>query len=271
MNKKIKMLIILILGLFIFIPSIKAVDYGQCIKRYGSMSISAGNSTSASKAGSVTISGGNSSWSAKDVRMTATIKARSGYNLTKLYYALGTCTDEITGLDGKHSSYVITVNINHGYVAKLSAWGTMVNQKILSTQKDGEEIRQKLEIGTKRKAASVKFYDESRPAITTAGSGTATVEKVKCDLFKDILNKYWTWVMVLMPIVTILLISFDTLKVIISSDPENGGGKDGNSMTLPKVGSNAIKRMTALVVLMLLPYILSIVFGWFGLDKYWCF
>ena len=273
MKKKIMLILVFIIGLFMFNVNVKAkVDYGQCITKYGSMNItSMGSNHSTLKGGSVSFTGRNLKWSSSPVNITVDIRAQKDYKLTNIYYVIGNCSDEITGLDGKSSSYKISVHVDKGYVQKLSVWGTMVNTKVLATQKNGQEVSQRLKVGTKRKSVSVKFYNKSKPAATTKGSGGATVEKAKCDLFKDILNKYWTWVMVIMPILTILLISFDTLKVIISSDPDGGGGKDGNSMTLPKVASNAIKRMTALIVLMLLPYLIDIIFGWFGLSKYWCF
>ena len=91
-------------------------------------------------------------------------------------------------------------------------------------------------------------YDEDKHSIQCEnGDGTS---------IKDLIDKYWTWIMILAPIALILLISVDMLKSILSSN------EDG----LKKAGKNAINRTIAVIVLLFLPYILELVLGWFGLE-----
>ena len=206
--------------------------------------------------------------------MKFTITATEGYYITNIYYSIGDCDGEITGLDSYMknyaSSYGITLTVNKGYVSNFTVWGLMQNTSYMKTQKASNgttttNVRRQL--GIRKTSMIVRFYDgKVSSAANNNNNKSYEVESFKCEMFTSFLKKYWTWVMVLMPILTILLISLDLVKVIVASDPESGGGKDGNSMTLPKVSSNAIRRMTALVVLLLLPYILSTIFGLFNLP-----
>lgn len=74
-----------------------------------------------------------------------------------------------------------------------------------------------------------------------------------------LLDKYWAWVFVLIPIALLIFISLDFLKAFFS----------GKSDDMKKASSNAIKRVIAALLLMLTPVIVKAVFGIFGLT--FCF
>ena len=85
-------------------------------------------------------------------------------------------------------------------------------------------------------------------------------EKIQCQTLQDLLDKYWTWVMVLAPIATIILITIDFVGPILAGD-------SGEAMK--KASDRAFKRSLALVLLIMLPVIVNLLFGLFGIET--CF
>ena len=73
---------------------------------------------------------------------------------------------------------------------------------------------------------------------------------------KDLIDEYWSIVMVLVPIVLMLLMSIDFIKALAANDQEQ----------LKKSGNSAIKRTIAAVILLMLPALLSMILGWVGLE-----
>ena len=73
---------------------------------------------------------------------------------------------------------------------------------------------------------------------------------------KDLIDEYWSIVMVLVPIVLMLLMSIDFIKALTANDQEQ----------LKKSGNSAIKRTIAAVILLMLPALLSMILGWVGLE-----
>ena len=268
MKNKLLMLIIFITMTIIMIPSLKATsfDYGTCIENYGTITyVSAGNdNANISDHGNGNINykneENNKTWGDPDVPVTFdfVIQASKNHYITNIYYRVGNCNGEITGFDptDNYSSYEFSVKIDKGYVKKFTAWGMQ--------QKDGTELNDRLKTGINKESVNVKFY--SQKTTTTTSGGASGPKQVKCVEFSELLNRYWTMVIIIMPILTILLIAVDLLKVIISSDPDTGGGDKGSSKTLKKVGNDAIKRMIALVILLILPFIVRTIFGWFGIN-----
>ena len=62
--------------------------------------------------------------------------------------------------------------------------------------------------------------------------------------------------MFLTPILLIVMITLDFLKAMTS----------GDSDSIKKSSNDAFKRVIAAVVLIMLPWALSVIFGWFGLN-----
>lgn len=73
---------------------------------------------------------------------------------------------------------------------------------------------------------------------------------------QDIVDEYWKYIMILAPVGLILLITFDFVKAITSSSDDQ----------LKKSSNDALKRTIATVVLLMLPVLLKLVLGWFGIE-----
>lgn len=83
------------------------------------------------------------------------------------------------------------------------------------------------------------------------------VKDIKCDTsISELIKDYWKWVMFLVPLLLIVLITLDFVKAMSS----------GDSDSIKKSSNNAIKRVIAAVILLALPWVLSVIFGWFGLE-----
>ena len=85
-------------------------------------------------------------------------------------------------------------------------------------------------------------------------------ETLKCKTLQNLLDKYWTWVMILAPMATVILITIDFVGPILSGN---------SSETLKKASDKAVKRAIALVILLMLPVIVNLLFGLFGIET--CF
>lgn len=70
------------------------------------------------------------------------------------------------------------------------------------------------------------------------------------------LHKYWRWIMILTPILLIVMITIDFVKALSNNDSD----------AIKKSSTNAVKRVIAGVILLALPMLLDIIFGWFGLE-----
>lgn len=87
---------------------------------------------------------------------------------------------------------------------------------------------------------------------------TGKMEKqTECDEeIQKLIDKYWKWLTILAPVALILLITIDFLKAVVASDENQ----------LSKSANNALKRTIAVVVLLVLPALLKMILGWFGLN-----
>lgn len=254
--KKINMLIIMILLSFlVFIPSVRAeISYGSCIKKYtdsyikytgsGMDAYDVPRTYSTGKQGNIDFSKGNHKWKDTPVEFTFRVQANLKHTVNSIMYNIGSCSSEITGFPKGKRNVDFKVRIANGYVAEFSVWGTQ--------KKDNSDSITAI----RKETQKVKYNNPGQEPVTLEENeaGQKIGQKVKCDAIHDILDKYWGWALALAPILTILLISFDLVTVIISNDVDR----------MKKVGSNAVKRMTALVILLFLPYILELLFGFFN-------
>lgn len=87
-------------------------------------------------------------------------------------------------------------------------------------------------------------------------------ELAKCDKkISKLIKKYWKWVMFLTPLGLIVLMTVDFAKAMSSEDAD----------AVKKSSSNAIKRVIAAVILLALPWVIKVVFTWFGIEQFLCF
>lgn len=77
--------------------------------------------------------------------------------------------------------------------------------------------------------------------------------------FRGLLKKYWSWVTFLVPFALIGFISYDFIRAVTSNDSD----------AVKKSSSNAFKRVIAAILLLLSPYLVYVIMGWFGLT--FCF
>lgn len=75
----------------------------------------------------------------------------------------------------------------------------------------------------------------------------------------DLLTKYWSYVMIIMPLITVVLVMSDFIKAVLISDSDS----------IKKSSNNAFKRVFALVLLLMSPVILNTILGFFGFT--FCF
>lgn len=97
----------------------------------------------------------------------------------------------------------------------------------------------------------------NRNGMTTSNTNKSRLKSDMCsDELREMLNKAWKIIMIFSPALLILMTSIDFFKAITSGDSDK----------LKKSSGNALKRTLAFVLLILLKFILSTVFGWVGLD-----
>lgn len=90
---------------------------------------------------------------------------------------------------------------------------------------------------------------------------TSEVCKEGEDSLTDLIYKYWGYVMVAAPCLLMVMVVVDFLKAITGNDAD----------ALKKSGNNAIKRVIATVLLLMVPLIVRIVFKLVGIENYLCF
>lgn len=112
--------------------------------------------------------------------------------------------------------------------------------------------------GTTTVAASIKSNNNF---ICKEGDTLGKKDKNGNDIltFRGLLKKYWSWVTFLVPFALIGFISYDFIRAVTSNDSD----------AVKKSSSNAFKRVIAAILLLLSPYLVYVIMGWFGLT--FCF
>ena len=100
------------------------------------------------------------------------------------------------------------------------------------------------------------MYEKDKDGNLKTDENGNTIKKLS---FKGFINKYWSWVWILVPAALLILLSIDFAKPIISDDSD----------ALKKNATNAIKRTIAALLILLTPTIVNLFMGWFGLT--FCF
>ena len=136
------------------------------------------------------------------------------------------------------------------------------NTKVTSTK---ATKKTKTTTSTQATANNVKEGDQSNliQKYTTGGNKKLVNDskKIQCDggsgtSLKDLIDRYWKIIAIFSPVILLLFTSLDFMKAILASDADQ----------LKKSSSNALKRTLAFVILIMLPWALSLVLGWFGLE-----
>lgn len=253
--------IILIIILFSFPTMIVKAntnfDQGDCISDFGSITLkSTGDKNYGGGRVKFSNKSNNKTWSTDTVSFDVEVQSKLSHKVKTVGYTVNSkdgysCSDVVKGtnIENNTGSVILHVVINKGWVEDMAFWGKTVNRKDNSI---GDTTKSN-KISVKREMTDQELEEANQDLDITTG------EKLTCVTIQDLLSKYWSWVMILAPIGSIFLITFDFVKPIISS----------NEDALKKASSNAIKRTIALVILLMLPVITNIIFGLFGIET--CF
>lgn len=259
MKKKLVLFILFFITLFFQVNDVKAdssFDTGDCIKNYGQITFSS--------VGGYTHLGGivkfsnevnNSKWNTDPVSFDVEIKATNKQRVKTIGYQIDskdgyTCKGEISGsqIDANTGNVKLKVTIDKGYVSKMFFWGGSVS--MTDPNKTDQIPSNKVNV---RK--NLTESEEEEMGIGKLETG----EKLSCSSLEKLFDKYWRWLMILAPALTILLITTDFVKPIFTND-----SKDSDA--LKKAGNDAVKRVIALVLLLMLPLIIGFIFNLFGIE-----
>lgn len=170
------------------------------------------------------------------------------------------CTWSISGFDSSKSR--VKVRLQHqGLLESITMKGyfefgdNSTNTSELSMTIKNTTTKLNTEKGT-RKANNSKedtlktSIDENGNVIILNSNSTS------CTDVKEIIDDYWKYVMIIVPILLIAVLTLDFFKALGSNDAD----------AIKKAGTNVVKRTIAAVILLALPALLSIVFGWFDIP-----
>ena len=256
--------LIFCLLLIIVLPltSVKAAsnfNTGDCIEDFGKITfISAGSDNDVGGKVFFSNKSKTGSWSTSTVTFDAKVQATTNHKIKSIGYSINSkdgfsCNGIITGslVENNTGHVKIGVEINKGYVIDMAFWGYSV-----SRSGNGKTDT------TKSNVVNVKreMTDAEKKELEDSGYEIGGGDKLTCTTIDDIIGEYWSWVMILSPVVTMLLITLDFLKVIVN-------GKAAEEMK--KATDRTLKRVIALVLLLMLPVITSFIFGLFNIET--CF
>lgn len=253
---------LLLTFIIMFIPTLivnasDSFDAGECIEGFGSITLKETGSNN-DAGGKVVFQNkqNNLTWSTKTVTFDAKVESTTGHKIKTIGYSISSkdgysCTGVIKGTSIENNTGHVTVSvvIDKGYVSKMAFWGRSVNR---SNPSKGD-MTESNTINVKREMTDAELQEIDEELDITTG------EKLECDTLDDLLGKYWTWVMILMPVITLLLMTIDFVGAMLASDSD----------ALKKASGKALKRTVALVILLLLPVIINLLFKIFSIET--CF
>lgn len=173
----------------------------------------------------------------------------------------------IGGKDGEKYTYYVVVSSCTGSTKSTCSNGDWMYQYLykLEFTQGKRYSKAKLTLSQVDQTSDSKVSDKAEVVeegttmknLTPTDRNVADIMKDDCDNnLKEIIKKYWKWVMFLTPILLIVMITLDFLKAMAS----------GDSDSIKKSSNDAFKRVIAAIVLIMLPWALSVIFGWFGLN-----
>lgn len=253
-----KIFFLIIFMLVVLLPlKVSALSTGDCITHYGSISLKLTNSNNKSGGGQIVKPNVNFSEWSTDVRsFEIDVQSSSKHKVESVEYTIqagnGTCTGEITGSDllKNEGNVILGVTINKGLVKNITFVGNTVARNDSSEKAKTPSL--KLDINHEEYKDQKKEYSSSDFGDLTPGN---------VDLCDDgimsLIDKYWSWIMFLAPLLLLVMMTIDFLKAMAANDAD----------AIKKSSNNAIKRTIATLVLLALPWILRTIFAMFGIDK----
>lgn len=260
MKKNIFTLLMTFIIMFIPVLVVNAddsFDAGECIEGFGSITLKSTGSNN-DVGGKVVFKNkkNTGTWSTNTVTFDAKVEATTNHKIKTVGYSIKSkdgysCSGIVKGtsIENNTGHVELSVTIDKGYVSEMSFWGKSVNRNDPSKG----DMTESNVISVKREMSDAELKEIDEELEITTG------ETLECDTLDDLLSEYWTWVMILMPVITLLLITIDFVGAMLSNDSDS----------LKKSSSKALKRVLALVILLLLPIIINILFGLFSIET--CF
>lgn len=258
---------LLLTFIIMFIPTLvvnasDSFDAGECIEGFGSITLKETGSNN-DVGGKIKIDNDTNlkEWNEKPVTFDADVQAHSKYKVDTVHYSIVSnegvvCTGVVSGseVEKNTGNVKLTFKIDKGNVKYVYVWGR--DSKRSNPDKTDFISRE-----------TVKVYKNANANDKPANNSDISIaemdrEEVKDNCEKDLgyfIDKYWTWVLILMPTIAIILMTIDFVGAMLASDSD----------ALKKASSKALKRVLALAILLLLPVIIRILFRLFDIDT--CF
>lgn len=167
--------------------------------------------------------------------------------------------------NGKKYTYYVKINTCGGKIkstCKNGDWVYSYHYKLTFTQKN-DYSKASLKLDSVWATNNSDIYEDTIESKKTLDNLTPTRREISdamkddCDSsLKELIEKYWKWIIFLTPILLIVMITIDFLKAMTSGDAD----------AIKKSSTNAFKRVIAAIILIMLPWALDVVFDWFGLQ-----
>lgn len=183
-------------------------------------------------------------------------KFKSGDKLTIDVYSNNkkVCSADITGFSTSKDN--VKVALQHdGIIQSITLKGTFKNGSY--TAKDEINLKVvKSTSTTKLNVSNGTRKGKQKANSVTDSNGNFSRSSTSCTDVSALIGDYWGYVMIIVPVLLIIMMSIDFLKAMST----------GEADALNKAGNNAVKRTIAAVVLLALPALLRMIFGWFGIQ-----
>lgn len=183
----------------------------------------------------------------KDASLTIDVYNKDGQKI---------CSDIITGFNTDEKTVKIALK-HDKIIQSVKLKGTFKNGDSKSYGEIDLEIVESTtttELNTERGTqVGIKKSDKMK----TNTNGDVIIEtQNSCTDVSNIIHEYWSYVMVIVPVLLIIVMSIDFFKAMASNDAD----------AIKKAGTNTFKRVLAAVILLALPVLLNTIFKWFGLK-----
>lgn len=253
-----KYILLIILTLILSIPNIVLAE--DCnIQNFGSIEVIE-NGSDNNYGGNINYysTKNNNTWSTDEVTFKVKVQAPFGDKVTKIKYKINSydvCSGTIEGdsIASNSGSVTLSVTINKSYVESMTFSGVAVS--ISNSKKISSISGEKISVNHEGETGDSANQGNLENLIPT-GSGSCNG---KGDLI-ELINKYWKWVVIVAPALLIIMGTVDFLKSMGSGDAD----------AIKKNTTNFIKRTVATILILMLPTILNIIFGIFGLSDKIC-
>lgn len=236
-----------------------------CIQEYGNMELlETGKDIDV-------VGGANGSttykWLEKNKKFELVVKAHSGWKVSHVNYYVKSSGDTVCKgtLEGKLLAYsegsaTFHYTITNNDIDKIIFYG--VENKMNDTDKHDEAGEAEIEIDSDGQGSAEDNDNASGSGVGSDLGDLVPNEGVKCDEeISKLIIEYWGYITFLLPLILLIMITIDFVKAMSVNDADS----------IKKASNAAFKRVLAAVILLATPWIVNVVFTWFGLESFLCF